>query len=149
MTSGIDQRQTCQPATHRPGTIAALLALAIGCAVMTGCSFISEFSMDTQLFRQNIVAATEAIQRGDLEQAEVHLADARPLAQTPEQQRKVRSLESLIAGAEAMMQGDGLTASAYWSRIEDPYLRRQVRRQARSIGIQVPISPVASAGGAQ
>jgi hypothetical protein len=110
--------------------------------LLSGCSFVQEKVVDTQLFRQHILACTEAIQSGDLDQAEVHLAAARPLARTEHQKQQLQSLTELIAGAEAMFRGDDRMAKAHFSRIADPYLRREVRTRARDHGLDVPLEPV-------
>ncbi len=130
---------------------AAAASVALGCVVWlgTGCQFVSEMKVSKQLFRQNILACTQAINRGDLTQAEIYLNSARPLAKSDSEQVKLRSLETLIAGAEALMEGDGRLAEAHWSRIEDPVLRHEIRRGARGIDLNVPLGPVTARGGAQ
>lgn len=129
----------------------ALTYTALGCVVWVaaGCQFVSEFKVSKQLFRQNILACTQAINRGDLVQAEIYLSSARPLAKTESEQVKLRSLETLIAGAEALMEGDGRLAEAHWSRIEDPILRHEIRSGARQIDLNVPLGPVTGMGGGQ
>lgn len=116
----------------------ALVAFATG---LTGCNYVSEMSVDKQLFNQNMIACTDAINRGDLQQAEVHLSAARPLAHTSHEQMQLRSLTALIAGAEALREGNGQLASVHFSQIEDPYLRREVRTKARMVDLDVSYSP--------
>ena len=60
---------------------------------------------------------------------------------------KIRSLQALIEGAEALMNGNGELAETHFSRIEDPYLRREVRVKARQVDLKVPITPLAAYGG--
>ncbi|WP_432798538.1 hypothetical protein [Poriferisphaera sp. WC338] len=128
----------------RGGGLAVVIAIIM---MMTGCSLISETRVDNQLFRQHMVACTQAISHGDLQQAEVHLSEARPMAVTNRQKRQIRSLQALIEGAEALMNGNGDLAEAHFSRIEDPYLRREVRIKARQVNLKVPITPLAAYGG--
>ena len=94
-------------------------------------------------FQEQAIRCTQAIQAGDLEQARVHLSAAKAKALWHEQERQVQSLEKLIAGAEALMTGDGALARAEWSRIEDPRLSREVRVKAKLIDVDVPLMPVA------
>lgn len=120
---------------------AATCVALTGLTGLTGCTYVMRDTVDTQLFRQNLMASAQAVQRGDLEEAEVHLATARPLANTPHAQQQLRSMEMLIQGAEQMMVGDQRLAAATWSRIEDPHLRREVRHTARRFDVDVPLSP--------
>jgi hypothetical protein len=85
--------------------------------------------------------SAQAINAGDLDQAKVHLSAARAGPGSPARDLKVQSLQQLIAGAEALMEGDAEGARAAWSRIQDPTLRTEVRHKARLIGINVPVVP--------
>lgn len=129
-------------ALARAGIGGLLLAAGL---TLGGCEY-TQRQVQTQLFRGHIIDSTEAIRRGELGRAEVHLASARQLAEGPSQHEKVRSLETLIEGAEALLRGDGDAAAASWSMIEDPRLRREVRLKARSLDIEVPLAPLAKGG---
>lgn len=93
-------------------------------------------------YREQVLLATQAINEGNLKQAKEHVRSARGKAFSRTQQRKLQSLESLIAGAEALRSGDGSMAAAEWSQIRDPSLLAEVREKARRIGVDVPESPV-------
>jgi hypothetical protein len=93
-------------------------------------------------FREQVLLATQAINNGDLNQAKKHVRSAKGKAFSRSQQRKIQSLESLIAGAEALREGDGSMAAAEWSQIQDPSLQAEVRKKARRIGVDVPENPV-------
>jgi hypothetical protein len=114
-----------------------LLLLTI---VTAGCQSAprTDGSVAARQFQENLVRSTEAISAGDLDQARVHLAAARAVASGPRQTGKVRSLESLITGAEFLLAGDAEQARDAWSSIEDAELKRQVRSKAEQIGMSVP-----------
>jgi len=95
-------------------------------------------------FREQLILATRAINQADLDQAKLHVQKARSRAFNFEQQRQVEGLTHLIAGAEALRQGDGARARSEWSQIEDPALLREVRGKARAIGIEVTPDAVAN-----
>jgi hypothetical protein len=97
-------------------------------------------------YQEQMILATRAIQADRLEQAKVHLAAARAKAFTFHQERKVESLERLIAGAEALRSGNGEAAREHWARIADPTLNSEVRSKAKLIGIDVPMGSVAQEG---
>jgi hypothetical protein len=127
---------------------AGILLAAATCAVplaLAGCRY-TERAVNTQLFRESVIRCTESIRAGDLARAEVQLASARQLADSPAQHQKLRSLATLIEGAEAMLHGDSRAAAASWSRIEDPHLRAEVRAKARAVDLDVPLSPLAKGG---
>ncbi len=135
----------------RSWRVAALAAAAMlaSAGVSVGCS---STSVDPQAeaarweYQEQLLLATQAVNSTDLEQARVHVEKARARAFNFEQQRKVDSLERLIAGAEALREGDAARARAEWAQIEDPALNREVRRKANQIGIEVPTSPPEIAG---
>lgn len=119
--------------------VAGLLVAAI---VASGCQSTQEVdaaaAMRARQFDVALVATTEAISDGDLDQARTHLDEARDRAVTTQQKTKVSSLEHLIAGAESMMDGDPQAAAVQWSRIDDPALHREVQTKARQVGMSVP-----------
>jgi hypothetical protein len=51
---------------------------------------------------------------------------------------KVDSLATLIAGAEALMDGDVDSAQTRWASIQDTTLSAEVRDKAQDIGMDVP-----------
>ncbi|QQE13808.1 hypothetical protein JD969_10195 [Planctomycetota bacterium] len=129
-----------------------LVAIICVCMIMAGCSMLTstkkaKVDSGSKAFHQSMIACTQAIQRGNLEKAEMHLSDARPSAKSSKQRMKIRSLQALIEGAEALMNGNGELAETHFSRIEDPYLRREVRVKARQVDLKVPITPLAAYGG--
>lgn len=95
-------------------------------------------------FREHMDLGIEAAQAGDLEMARQHVDSVRPCAKTFNQKRMVESMDGLISGAEAMMDGDPLQARADWANIPDPQLNRQVRINADVVmGVKVPVIPEA------
>jgi len=97
-------------------------------------------AIDTDLiYRTAVVDCTHAIHAGDLDEARGQLTTARKFADSEQRARQVQSLDQLITGAEALLVGDGTTAVAAWSQIEDPILQREVRIRARAIGLDVPV----------
>ncbi len=113
------------------GVVLVLLAIGAG-----GCTS----PRATMGFDQSLAASVEALQAGDLTEADLHIERAAGQAQTYEQRRQVQGLQRLSAGAQAMMQGQADQASRQWAAIEDPRLNRQVRRQAQeSLSLEVPM----------
>jgi len=125
----------------------AALALALLVLGQGGCASTPEPGAERKPSPEaagGIEAATESVQAGDLARARGQLEEARASASGFHQKRQVRSLAKLISGAEALMAGKVKLARAEWSRIEDPYLQRQVRKQAEAIGVAVPLKPMAA-----
>ncbi len=106
------------------GVVAMMIA-----AVLGGCG---DGGRRVQ-FRQELVAGVEALQVGDLDVADGHIAAAGKQAIGRHEKRQVASLTDLSTGARAMMIGDAATAKREWSQIADPRLNRQVRIQAESV----------------
>ena len=93
-------------------------------------------------YRRSMTDGVRAVQAGELEQAEGCIENAKKNARGYEQQRQVQSMEQLIAGAQAMMDGRVELAKAAWSEIADPRLNLEVRRQADAVmGVEVPMIP--------
>lgn len=110
--------------------------------MLAGCQSWQTTSPDITMYWQyqdQLILATEAINAGDLTVAKEHLAKADVAAASPGQNRKVRSLERLVAGTEALMAGEPDRARAEWAGIEEPHLKREVRHKARLIGMDVPM----------
>jgi len=135
--------------TRQCGALFATALIGVVTAV-GGCAASSTVDARTEAlrweYREQLLLATRAINEADLEQAKVHVERARSRAHNFEQERKVDGLEHLIAGAEALREGEAARVRAEWSQIEDPALSREVRIRARAIGIEVPASPQPIAG---
>lgn len=131
---------SARQARHAVRTISSLVLLAA--LAVAGCG--SSPKLDPQAeamryeFREQMILATRAFSDDNLEETKLHVARAKGRAFNFEQQRKVESFEHLVAGAEALRNGDADTARSEWSRIQDPALNREVRAKARDIGIDVP-----------
>ncbi|MEQ9461420.1 MAG: hypothetical protein RIG82_10770 [Phycisphaeraceae bacterium] len=125
----------------RPGVPMAgprwLLLTLLCLPLLAGCSFGRKDRLD-----QHLRSATTAIQSSNLEGAKAEVAAAADETRRERERAKVASLAYLIAGSEAMMQGDGRMAGAYWSNIPDPKLRQQVAQKAERLTVQVPANPV-------
>jgi hypothetical protein len=120
----------------------ALLAAA---GIIAGCQSTQKVddaararAEQREVFREHLVLATEAINLGDLDGATGHLDEARSAAFDDEQSMKVDSLATLIAGAEALMDGDVDSAQTRWASIQDTTLSAEVRDKAQDIGMDVP-----------
>lgn len=127
--------------------LTASLLLAAFVVATTGCGGIPIRIVEDEkkqamaapgAFDDAIYNASMAVNEGELEQARQHVGDAESLAVTEAHHRKVRSMYNLIDGADALMQGNGAAAGRFWSRIEDPALRAEVRAKARAHQINVP-----------
>jgi hypothetical protein len=116
-------------------------------AGLSGCRATGRAEIPLHPFQDHLGACAAAIQRGDLDRARVDLDEAKRVAAGDAQALKVRSMERLLDGADALMAGDGATAAAQWSRIEDVALRQEVRHRARLFGVNVPTTPVPETGG--
>lgn len=96
----------------------------------------------TVLFRRHLISATQAIQSTNLPLARQHLSEMKRAARTYDEKRKTDSLERLITGSEAMINGNMKVATSEWSRIRDPYLNHEVQLKARRVmGVNVPAVP--------
>ena len=140
-------RQAAERRGSRDHTWAWLAALALALLVLgqAGCASSPEPGAERKpspAAGEAIEASTEAVQAGELARARAQLERARNSASGFHQKRQVRSLAKLISGAEALMAGKVKLARAEWSRIEDPYLQREVRKQAEAIDVEVPLRPV-------
>ncbi len=120
-------------------TACVVVVGAGGCAATPSAE---QSAADYRQFSEQLNLSTLAINAGDLEQARVSLKAAASSATRPAQKQKVQSLDHLIAGAEALRSGDPEGARNEWSRIEEANLAREVRHQARLIGLDVPMVPV-------
>ena len=109
-----------------------LLAAAI---MLSGCQQPSR-----AVFNESIRQSVDSVQAGDMETAETHLAEARKNAKTHEDKRIVQSIDDLVTGAKAMMNGDVDAAKQQWADIEDPRFNREVRVKADAMmGVKVPL----------
>ena len=121
------------------------LFLFTAAVVLIGCHSSAKIDHDaaarSDRFQEQLTWSTQAINAGDLEQARVHLDEARAAASNSKERQKVESLDKLIVGAEALMEGDPARARAEWSWIDEPHLSREVRHKARLIGLNVSVVP--------
>jgi outer membrane biogenesis lipoprotein LolB len=122
-----------------PLFFAATLVLA-GCFSMSKTDHGARNGTYYRTYQDQIVQCTQAINAGDLALARVHLDQARAVALSAKQQRKVNSLDYLIDGTAALMSGDPDGARLAWAKIDEPHLSREVRHKARLIGMDVPMS---------
>ena len=116
-----------------------LPVLSLLCCIgfMAGCQNQCKVTFKEQMDR-----GIEATQAGDLVMAQQYVDAVRPCAKTFNQKRMVQSMDGLISGAQAMMDGDPLQARADWANIPDPQLNRQVRINADVVmGVKVPLIP--------
>ena len=118
------------------GTAGLMLSIL---AVTSGCQSPARPSM----YRSHIDECARAVQSGDLQQAQMYVTKAKLEAVGYDQDRQVESMEKLISGANAMMDGEVELAKSEWSQISDPELNREVRIRAEEImDIEVPLIPV-------
>ena len=124
----------------------ALLCMALGLTFATGTGCASKQrpapTLNAELVRQadhNLSLAIAATRSGNLDEAERYSAEARRLAQTPDQIVRAQSLDQLLAGARAMSAGDAAGAGRSWARIRDRKLRQEVTVMADRMGIEVPV----------
>ena len=125
-----------------------VVVVLTGIVVLGGCASNRGLGIDAveqAKCRSEIASCAMAIQAGDLAQARTHLEAAKLGATNFTLGRQVRSLERLIAGAEALEAGDIESARQQWSQIQDPRLAREVRIKAQRIGVDVPLTAVALA----
>ena len=126
--------------------LSGLVVLACCLSIMAGCQGRKQSGPTARLeradFKVEMAKGIEATREGDLEMARLHIDRARSSAKTFEQKRMVESMEKLISGAQAMMDGDALRAKNDWAEIPDMHLNRQVRINAEVVmGVQVPAVP--------
>jgi len=124
--------------------LSCALPLAAAAVLLTGCQ--STPSVDAAVLRQQtfeheLEQSTAAIRAGDLDDARGHVDHAAANASSPREHEKAESLSRLIAGAQALMDGDAAAARTEWSLIDDPVLRGEVRAKARRVGFDVPATP--------
>ena len=113
-----------------------VMAIAV-LAVFTGCN-----SYCKEAFKDNMTDSVSAVQAGQLDQAAELLDSVSDCAKSYKQKRQLESMQELIEGSRAMMNGNATQAKASWSQIRDPQLNREVRIKADSvIGIEVPMIP--------
>lgn len=118
---------------------AAVLVLA-GCFSMIATDQGARNGTYYRTYQDQLLQCTQAINAGDLVAARVHLDQARAVALSAKQQRKVDGLDHLIDGTAALMSGDPDGARSAWAKIDEPHLSREVRHKARLIGMDVPVS---------
>lgn len=124
----------------RPGLLSTALLLAMlvsfgGCGSWLKTGGPSEAQREA--FQEQLVLTTYELNASNLQQAKVHAHKAREHAWGEQQEQKVDSLERLIAGVEALQDGDVELAQSEWSQITDPALKREVAIKASAIGIDV------------
>jgi len=113
----------------------ALVGLLAAACIVSGCQQPSR-----AVFNQSIRQSVDSVQAGDMDTAETHLAEARKNAKTYEDKQIVKSIDDLVVGAKAMMDGDVDTAKQQWADIEDPRFNREVRVKADALmGVKVPL----------
>jgi|GEM_PF-2629200 len=123
----------------------ALMCMALGLtfAAGTGCAGKRDApAFNADLVRQadsKLSLAVAATRSGNLDDAERYSAEARQLAQTPDQTVRAQSMDQLLAGARAMSAGDAAGAGRCWARIRDRKLRQEVTVLADRMGIDVPV----------
>ncbi|MBI9018436.1 MAG: hypothetical protein JEZ07_14380 [Phycisphaerae bacterium] len=115
-----------------------LFVLYIG-MYSTGCQSIKSDVYKTT-WKQDMSQCVEALQNGNLDEAESILELSQNRATTFERKRQHDSLKHLIAGSRAMTDGNVVEAREHWAQIEDPALSFQVRKQVEIVmGIDVPM----------
>jgi hypothetical protein len=87
------------------------------------------------IYDSAMLSTVSELRRGDLEGASLSLSTALRHADDDVQRRKVRDLSILIDGAESYMSGDRGGASATWSSIRAPELRRSLNVNQQSMGV--------------
>ena len=131
--------------SQSPAAAAWALALAGLLAPLTlaGCSSTAFTREQTRLERldEAMRSAAADLNAADLDAAAEHLDQAERLADKDFERRKVQSLRQVVAGVEALRDGDGAGAADAWARIPSPTLRYEVQEKAAGVGIQVPDRP--------
>ena len=123
-----------------------LVVLACGVSMMAGCQWFKPSKTTAKLerddFKVEMEAGIEAVRAGDLEMARMHIDKARSDAKSVERERMVESMDKLISGAGAMMDGKPEQAKNDWASIPDLDLNREVRINADVVmGVKVPMVP--------
>ena len=130
-----------------PRRLSGVLAvLACVVSVMAGCGWQKQPGTTARLqrddFKLEMEKGIEATRAGDLEMARLHIDRARPCAKSFERKRMVESMDALISGAQAMMDGDATQAKNDWANIPDLDLNREIRVNADVVmGVKVPAVP--------
>ena len=99
------------------------------------------------IYDSAMLSTVSELRQGDLEGASLSLSTARRHADDDVQRRKISELETLIDGAESYMQGDRGSASATWSSIRSPELRRAINVNQQSMGVY--LSDASATGGSR
>jgi len=111
-----------------------LVAVLLAVFMLSGCQ------KNRAVFNESVKLSVDSVQAGDMEMADTHLEKARANAKTHEDKRIVQSMDVLVTGAKAMMEGDVAVAKQQWSDIEDPRFNREVRVKADALmGVKVPL----------
>ena len=126
--------------------LSVLMLMALGMSMTAGCGWFGRSGPSAKLerddFRVEMEAGIEAARAGDLEMARMHVDRARSDAKSVERKRMVESMDKLISGAGAMMDGNVYRAKNDWASIPDIDLNREVRVNADVVmGVKVPIVP--------
>ena len=136
----------CEKRIFSVRLLSGLAVLACGVSIMAGCQGRKQPGPTARLeradFKVEMNKGIEATREGDLEMARLYIDRARTNAKTVEQKRMVESMDMLISGAQAMMDGDALRAKNDWASIPDMHLNREVRINADVVmDVQVPAVP--------
>jgi hypothetical protein len=113
--------------------LVALPFLAVGCTDRRA------------IYDSAMLSTVSELRKGDLDGATLSLSTARRHADDDSQRRKVAELGTLIDGAESYMQGDRGRATATWSSIRSPELRRAINMNQQSMGVY--LSDASTSGG--
>ncbi|MBL4699858.1 MAG: hypothetical protein JKX85_01240 [Phycisphaeraceae bacterium] len=131
------------PMRENASKLILLLAALTSLLLLPGCSSTQKVDLARQeRFQTALRQCTKAINKGDLDNAQTHLAKVNKNALNHSEKRKAQSLTKLVAGAQALVDGDAKLARNEWSNIADPRLARQVRTRAKLIDVTVPLQPV-------
>ena len=76
--------------------------------------------------RNELVQSCQAIRRAEFQTARRHLENARALSASPLMLEKVRDLDQICRGAEALESGEIQTAAHHWMNVRDHDLRMQL-----------------------
>lgn len=134
------------PSLIRTATICLVLFAPVVFFMASGCEKSQPVVDNTDAerraaFRKDLKHTTTSVNAGDLASARKHLDQAKTKAVTYHEQRQVKSLDLLIQGSEAYMNGDTEKAKQHWSQIPDPILQREVRAKAKSeMNLDIPVN---------
>ena len=110
----------------------------LSCALISlTAAFLVAGCQSNEAFHASISRATIDISKGRLEQARSTLHEADSLASAPGDRQKVEDLNAVVDGAEAMINGDSMSAAIAWSNVQDDQLRWQLQREAEAMGLQL------------